>query len=88
MICRFCPAGKRIRRNDHWCVQCLLYGIIVRDDHECKRDGWKDFDRIYRFGDRFGEKAGLSEDGGRIIELLPGILSESGKREEIPGMDE
>jgi hypothetical protein len=61
--------------------------MIMRESHECEREGWKDFDRIFRFGDRFGEKTGLSEDGGRIIELVPGILSESGEREGFPGME-
>lgn len=77
MICKFCPAGRRHTRNGHRCVNCLLYGIVVREDHECTREGWKDFDRYYGDCKRIGEETELPEDGGRIIEIMPGILSGS-----------
>ena len=79
MICKDCQAGKRFLRNGHKCVNCLLYGIIVRDDHECTRDGWKRFKRPDGNGHRFREETEFQEDGADAAETVPGILSESGE---------
>jgi hypothetical protein len=42
MRCRECPAGRRFSAGS---VFCLQYGIIIREDHECSREGWKHFER-------------------------------------------
>ena len=46
MTCRDCPAGKRTMRNGHRCVNCLLYGMILKENHECYREGWKNYERL------------------------------------------
>jgi hypothetical protein len=58
---------------------CLIYGIIVRDDHECTRDGWKHFKRDDCDGDGIGEETGFPEDSSDASKEMPGILSESGE---------
>lgn len=45
MTCRDCPAGKRTVRNGHRCVNCLLYGMVLKENHECYREGWKEYHR-------------------------------------------
>jgi len=39
MICRECKHGRRITRREQACVYCLLYGMIIRENHECTRKG-------------------------------------------------
>ena len=79
MICRFCPAAKRIKRNEHRCVVCIPYGMILKDDHECTREGWKGYVRADDHGDGFGEETGIQEDSGGAAEEVPGILPEPGE---------
>ena len=79
MICRFCPVGKRIRRSGQRWVRCILYGIVVKEDHECTREGWKDVERDEKHGAEFGGEAELPEDGGDVAEFMPGILPGSGE---------
>lgn len=38
MKCRDCMEGKRFAEG---AVNCLMYGMIIREDHECTREGWK-----------------------------------------------
>ena len=64
MICRDCPAGRRITRNDHRCVVCIPYGMILKEDHECQREGWRDFERDEDHRAERGQETGLQEDGG------------------------
>ena len=79
MICRFCPAGKRILRNDHRCVVCIPYGMILKEDHVCTREGWKDYAGITDHREEFGESTGLQEDSGGTAGEMPGVLSEPGE---------
>ena len=91
MICRVCPAGKRITRNDHRCVICIPYGMILKEDHECQREGWRDFERDEDHREECGEKAGLPEDGGGAAGEVPGFLSgpeERGGFSEMEGGEE
>lgn len=44
MICRDCPAGRKVIRRDEECVMCIQYGIIIRNDHQCERGGWKEYE--------------------------------------------
>ena len=77
MKCKNCPAGRRTIRNEHRCVNCLLYGIVMKEDHECTRDGWRDFDR--HVGTR------TKEEGSRKHEIQ-NIQNDDGP--EDPGPDE
>lgn len=51
MICRECPAGRRIMRNEHQCVKCIPYGMILKEDHKCEREGWRAYERDERDGE-------------------------------------
>ena len=63
MKCKDCAEGKRHTRNGHRCVHCILYGMILLEDHECTRKGGRrrepDDDQL-REG---GEETGIREDG-------------------------
>ena len=87
MRCRDCPAGRKIRRNDHKCVVCIPYGMILKEDHECQREGWKDFERDEDHRAERGEETGLPEDGGGAAGEVPGVLPEPGKREGLSGVE-
>ena len=45
MKCKDCPAGKKITRRSQGCVECIQYGMILLEDHECTREGWKEYER-------------------------------------------
>jgi len=45
MKCKDCPAGKKITRRSRGCVECIQYGMILLEDHECTREGWKEYER-------------------------------------------
>lgn len=62
MQCKYCPAGKRILRNGHRCVKCILYGMILIEDHECRREGWKDYERHDDHGENGEGTAEIQKD--------------------------
>ena len=57
MKCRECAEGRRFSEGGVWCVQ---YGIIIREDHECTREGGRR--REDGDGDPGGEMQGETED--------------------------
>lgn len=57
MKCRNCPEGRRFAEGSTYCV---LYGMIIRDEHECKREGGRRHD---------GTDADHGQDGGDKAEL-------------------
>ena len=71
MKCRECAYAKRYAEET---VLCRLYGMIIREDHECRGKGVERVggDEIY---DPAGEgEAGLQEDGGGAAGEVPGVL--------------
>ena len=60
MKCKECPAGKRITSRR---IECIQYGMILLEDHECTREGWKYFEPIHDQSDEGGDGSGLHEDG-------------------------
>ena len=57
MKCRECAEGKQYAEGSVWCIK---YGIIIREDHECTREGGRlreDGD-----GDQGSEVQGKTED--------------------------
>ena len=74
MKCGNCPAGKKIIRNGHRCVKCIQYGMILKADHECEKEGWKEYDGGEdQGGEVFGETelfSAAGEDSGEV----PGLL--------------
>ena len=64
MICRNCPAAKRTLRNGHRCVMCIVYGMILQEEHRCDREGWKDYEPVTDHGEDGEDGTGIPEDGG------------------------
>lgn len=80
MICRDCPAAKRITAAR---IECIQYGMILRWDHECDREGWKEYERYIRDCEVIGEGAGLHDAGGGAAEAVPGVLPGPGERKAV-----
>ena len=38
MKCMECHQGRRFAEGS---IYCRIYGMIIRESHECKREGWK-----------------------------------------------
>lgn len=87
MKCRNCPAGRRITRNDHRCVVCIVYGMILKEDHECQREGWRDFERDEDHREERDEKTGIPEDGGGAAGEMQGFLSGPEERRGFSEME-
>ena len=87
MTCRDCPAGKRTMRNGHRCVHCLLYGMILKEEHECDREGWKEYDRHKDHSTDSEGTAEIPENSRCAAGQVPVVLPGSGEREGIPGME-
>lgn len=45
-------------------VHCLLYGMIIREEHECTLEGGKRHDGDEDLSGAGDDKAGLQKDGG------------------------
>lgn len=71
MICRECPAGRRIMRNEHRCVKCIPYGMILKEDHKCEREGWRAYERDEHDGEIVQGEAEIQEDGGVAAYAVP-----------------
>ena len=78
MRCKNCPAGKKQLRNGHRCVKCLLYGMVLKEEHECDREGWKDYDRHEDHGENGERAAEIQKDSSGAASEVPGIISGSG----------
>lgn len=75
MICKDCPAGKKIMRNGHRCVRCIVYGMILKEDHECDREGWKNYEPDDQSDDGEGN-AEIPENSGGAAGGMPELLPE------------
>lgn len=85
MICKNCPVGRRYAAGS---IYCLLYGMIIRDDHECTREGGKRHERYEGDPGEERKETGLQEDGWDAADSLPGLLSGAGERSGIYGLEE
>ena len=61
MICKECPEGRKFARGS---VNCIKYGMIIREEHECKLEGGKRHDRTDSDGAGIRESAELQKDRG------------------------
>ena len=84
MKCKECSEGRKFARGS---VYCILYGIIIREDHECKLEGGKRHDGTDGDGEGIRESTELQKDGGGAAAALPGVLPGSGKRTGISGVE-
>lgn len=80
MKCRDCAEGRKFSAGS---VYCVMYGIIIREGHECTRKGGKPNDKAAEDpGDHRGDSTNADETGGGrrgSAETLPGVLYESGE---------
>ena len=83
MKCKDCRHGRPFALGS---VNCILYGIIIRAEHECtlEREIW-----IHGYNSDGSEgEAEIHDDGSGTAGEMPGVLPESGERGGIPGMEE
>ena len=73
MKCKQCPEGRRFARGS---VECLLYGFIIREDHEGTREGCRrhEGDELPAGGYADNPAAELQEECWDAIDSLPGLL--------------
>ena len=75
MKCKQCPEGRRFARGS---VECLLYGFIIREDHEGTREGCAEIEeRIAAGGYADNPATEPQEERWPDIDSLPGFLSEA-----------
>ena len=79
MNCGQCPEGRKINRNDHRCVVCIKYGMILKEEHECQRERRKEYVRDEDHGERGEGKTEIQKDSSGAAGAVPGILSRSGE---------
>ena len=76
MKCKACAEARRFAEG---CVMCVLYGIIISEEHNCDREGARprgtDTDR----SGNSEEQAGLYEDGSGDLVRLPGMVFRAGE---------
>lgn len=70
-----CSECRQARRFAHGAVMCILYGMIISENHECEREGQE---RKYEDDD---SQRGTGEDeteirhaGGGAAGEMPGVL--------------
>lgn len=85
MICARCPEGRTFANGSTF---CRFYGIIIREDHQCRQERGKEHERNNNFRHKGYHGPRVRENGGWFAgsgeELLPG----PGEREGIPEMEE
>ena len=68
MKCRDCAKARRFAEG---ALMCVHYGMIIREDHECEREGAKLRERDEDRGGEEQDEAGLQNFGAGAIEALP-----------------
>lgn len=82
MRCGRCPEGRRFAKGSTF---CLMYGMIISDEHEGKLKGCEGDEDNSR--DSQG-RTGLQQDGGNAAGSLQGVLQQTGERASIFGLEE
>lgn len=68
MTCRECTRGKRYADG---AVNCILYGMIIREDHECRREGRRKRGEDEGDGGGIAAGTGVQDDGGGTAAQVP-----------------
>ena len=86
MICRECQEGRRYAEGS---IFCTWYGIIIRENHECSREGGKRHDGEPG-GDRENNtnRAELQQNGGNAAGGMPGVFQRTSERASVFGVEE
>lgn len=69
-------------------MYCLLYGIIIREDHEGNMKGCEEDDGDPDLRGKGTDGTEIQGQRGNAADELPGVLPEAGERGSIPGMEE
>ena len=85
MTCKECRKAKPFAAGS---MYCLLYGIIIREDHEGNLKGCEDDDGDPDLRRKSTDGTEIQSKRGDAADELPGVLSETGERGSIPGMEE
>ena len=71
MTCGRCPEGRRFADGGVWCV---MYGMILRENHECRLEGGKRHEQDAGGGADGGGEAEVYEDRGGAAGAVPGVV--------------
>ena len=85
MTCKECRKAKRYAPGS---MYCLLYGIIIREDHEGNLKGCEEDDGDPDLRGKGTDGTEIQGQCGNAADELPGVLPEAGERGSIPGMEE
>ena len=85
MTCRECRKAKRFAPGS---MYCLMYGIIIREDHEGNLKGCEEDDGDPDLRGKGTDGTEIQGQRGNAADELPGVLPEAGERGSIPGMEE
>ena len=84
MTCRECRKAKRFAPGS---MYCLLYGIIIREDHEGNLKGCEEDDGDPDLRGKGTDGTEIQGQRGNAAHELPGVLQGTGERGSIPGME-
>ena len=84
MTCKECRKAKRFAPGS---MYCLMYGIIIREDHEGNLKGCEDDDGDPDLCRKSTDGTEIQGQRGGTADELPGVLPEAGERGSIPGME-
>ena len=85
MTCRECRKAKRFAPGS---MYCLLYGIIIREDHEGNLKGCEDDDGDPDLRGKGTDGTEIQGKRGNAADELQRVLQGTGERGSIPGMEE
>ena len=85
MTCKECRKAKRYEPGS---MYCLLYGIIIREDHEGNLKGCEDDDGDPDLRRKSKDGTEIRGQRGNAADELPRVLQGTGERGSIPGMEE
>jgi hypothetical protein len=84
MRCRECAEGRRFAAGS---VYCIRYGMIIREEHICRFMGGKEHGPAEDQREGSENKTELQDTRGGTAQLVPGILSGSGERTGLSGVE-
>ena len=85
MTCKECRKAKPFAPGS---MYCLLYGIIIREDHEGNLKGCEDDDGDPDLRGKGTDGTEIQGKRGNAADELQRVLQGTGERGSIPGMEE
>ena len=84
MKCKECAHGRRFAKGS---VNCILYGMIIREDHECRGKGVIRRDGDDDHGEDREDETELSKNRGGTAGEVPGVLPAGRERTGLSGRE-